>query len=243
MKKSVIGSAIAVALGSSMFTATTAQATTLNFDAGVGVCVVGGTYPDCLYGASDVVSGSFFSMDADGNGSVAGNEKTPISQFNGIILDTIQAASGSHTGVIDGTENPNIDNPWEFFGNTGMHQTTSPVTVLTDDGAGNMTLDFSGWNVTWNGIASIPMGGDTANFASDTGIATLTCAVDCGDGDTYVLDYAAHVPLNDPSNFGGVAYALHLEGTISAVPVPAAVWLFGSGLLGLVGVARRKKTA
>jgi hypothetical protein len=25
------------------------------------------------------------------------------------------------------------------------------------------------------------------------------------------------------------------------VPVPAAVWLFGSGLLGLVGVARRKK--
>ena len=26
------------------------------------------------------------------------------------------------------------------------------------------------------------------------------------------------------------------------VPVPAAVWLFGSGLLGLVGIARRKKT-
>lgn len=28
---------------------------------------------------------------------------------------------------------------------------------------------------------------------------------------------------------------------MSAVPVPAAVWLFGSGLLGLIGVARRKK--
>ena len=27
----------------------------------------------------------------------------------------------------------------------------------------------------------------------------------------------------------------------AAVPVPAAVWLFGSGLLGLIGVARRKK--
>ena len=26
-----------------------------------------------------------------------------------------------------------------------------------------------------------------------------------------------------------------------AVPVPAAVWLFGSGLIGLIGVARRKK--
>ena len=31
------------------------------------------------------------------------------------------------------------------------------------------------------------------------------------------------------------------NGVVSAVPVPAAVWLFGSGLLGLVGVARRKR--
>ena len=30
-------------------------------------------------------------------------------------------------------------------------------------------------------------------------------------------------------------------GDVSAVPVPAAVWLFGSGLLGLIGAAQRKK--
>lgn len=30
--------------------------------------------------------------------------------------------------------------------------------------------------------------------------------------------------------------------TAAVVPVPAAVWLFGSGLLGLVGVARRKQS-
>ena len=30
--------------------------------------------------------------------------------------------------------------------------------------------------------------------------------------------------------------------TYSAVPVPAAVWLFGSGLIGLVGVARRRQS-
>jgi len=29
----------------------------------------------------------------------------------------------------------------------------------------------------------------------------------------------------------------------AAVPVPAAAWLFGSGLIGLIGLARRKKTA
>jgi len=38
------------------------------------------------------------------------------------------------------------------------------------------------------------------------------------------------------------AWAVH-NGNVSAVPVPAAVWLFGSGLLGLIGVARRKKAA
>jgi hypothetical protein len=31
--------------------------------------------------------------------------------------------------------------------------------------------------------------------------------------------------------------------TVTAVPVPAAIWLFGSGLLGLIGIARRKKAA
>ena len=35
---------------------------------------------------------------------------------------------------------------------------------------------------------------------------------------------------------------LSIDGiAINAVPIPAAVWLFGSGLLGLVGIARRKK--
>ena len=29
--------------------------------------------------------------------------------------------------------------------------------------------------------------------------------------------------------------------SVEPVPVPAAVWLFGSGLIGLVGIARRKK--
>lgn len=33
---------------------------------------------------------------------------------------------------------------------------------------------------------------------------------------------------------------VHVGFTYSAVPVPAAVWLFGSGLMGLVGMARKK---
>ena len=36
-------------------------------------------------------------------------------------------------------------------------------------------------------------------------------------------------------------YALSAPAEVSAVPIPPALWLFGSGLLGLVGMARRKK--
>ena len=36
-------------------------------------------------------------------------------------------------------------------------------------------------------------------------------------------------------------YAASTQTVSAAVPIPAAAWLFGSGLLGLVGMARRKK--
>lgn len=38
----------------------------------------------------------------------------------------------------------------------------------------------------------------------------------------------------------GLSTAYVVEFEVSAVPVPAAVWLFGSGLLGLIGLSRRK---
>jgi len=41
-------------------------------------------------------------------------------------------------------------------------------------------------------------------------------------------------------NYGVHNWAVH-AGNIHPIPIPAAVWLFGSGLLGLVGMERRKK--
>ena len=32
-----------------------------------------------------------------------------------------------------------------------------------------------------------------------------------------------------------------LRATASPIPIPSVMWLFGSGLIGLVGLARRKK--
>jgi len=42
-----------------------------------------------------------------------------------------------------------------------------------------------------------------------------------------------------PESTAYYAWAVR-DGDVGVVPVPAAVWLFGSGLLGLVGMARRK---
>lgn len=43
--------------------------------------------------------------------------------------------------------------------------------------------------------------------------------------------------IGDPLNLTSGAFS----GSLSIVPVPAAAWLFGSGLLGLIGIAKRKK--
>lgn len=42
---------------------------------------------------------------------------------------------------------------------------------------------------------------------------------------------------------GGYAYLTGSHGDVSAVPVPAAAWLLGSGLAGLVAVSRRSRLA
>ena len=61
---------------------------------------------------------------------------------------------------------------------------------------------------------------------------------------TYDVSFMwTHVFPWDPLDTGPDApYHVYLEGTMttSLVPIPAAIWLFGSGLIGLIGLARRK---
>lgn len=46
--------------------------------------------------------------------------------------------------------------------------------------------------------------------------------------------------INDAPNLDTNLYSYYVNTMTAVVPVPAAVWLFGSGLLGLVAVARRR---
>jgi len=56
------------------------------------------------------------------------------------------------------------------------------------------------------------------------------------------LHFNEGIQNNLPNSSSLFAWAVR-SGDISAVPVPAAAWHFGSGLLGLIGIARRKQAA
>ena len=54
----------------------------------------------------------------------------------------------------------------------------------------------------------------------------------------FAFDFGAQSASNKNGNL--FAWAVH-SGDVSAVPISGAVWLFGSGLIGLLGLARRKR--
>ena len=81
----------------------------------------------------------------------------------------------------------------------------------------------------------------TADFrlpAGDIYVGLIKDSLYGGTDQTY--DY---INLSWSVELGGAhpEYGHALVRDISTVPVPTAVWLFGSGLLGLIGFARRKK--
>jgi len=79
------------------------------------------------------------------------------------------------------------------------------------------------------------LGGD---FYGETGSSVLGFSFD------FTADAGASLLISGTytdSGFIDAPVSSATLATVSTVPVPAAVWLFGSGLIGLVGFARRKK--
>jgi len=115
-------------------------------------------------------------------------------------------------------------------------------TISFGSGSGN-TLTIMAGSMTFSET-------DDNQFAS--GYPRLSLLAGGFDGLNYTADFGTI------SYFGSLGMAFDaydeadnwVSGTwdaasfsMSAVPVPAAIWLFGSGVLGLVGMARRRQTA
>lgn len=147
-----------------------------------------------------ICPGSKFGMEVSPSNPIF----TSITEQNPITIGVAQVGAGiGHSGAPTGAEAAVIDKAWSFFGNTGIHFTQS---AIADNGNG--TMNFGGWRVAWNSVASINMGGGLP--------ATFTW--DGVYGHNYTLTYLAVVPLGDPSGFGGVNYTLNLIGKVEGGP-------------------------
>ena len=60
-------------------------------------------------------------------------------------------------------------------------------------------------------------------------------------GHAYSLDFTSTTPAGSVTGTGGLRYFFHFEGSVMAVPEPTPAWMFSSGLLVLIGAARRRK--
>lgn len=181
-------------------------------------------------------AGSWFAVDLGSDQSISASEMAAIDPGSdgGIRIGSTQAI-----GAIDA---------WTWLGQPGSHYTTVAPTGSTTGG-----MDFSGWVIHWNGAdisPAIDMGAWTPANCATLGCAGVSFAADIAAfswsgvyGDSYSLWYSWRF-LESPGIFESTNYLLHLEGTVEAapsVPVPAAAWMFGSGLLGLMGAARRRR--
>lgn len=101
---------------------------------------------------------------------------------------------------------------------------------------------FNGINATSpNPFNDIIASNYLSSTAEVTIIGTSTIVIDYslfnfGDGTNHI----SRVPPESTYNPRGFIWAVR-DGDIPQVPIPAAVWLFSSGLIGLIGFARRKK--
>ena len=98
--------------------------------------------------------------------------------------------------------------------------------IDSDTTGAKITFLLDGINVNPDRDGEAFTGWTFVGIIDETGFSTVEIVELSG------ADYDQHPIWGDSFTVG-----------VSAVPIPAAVWLFGSGLLGLVGVARRKKAS
>lgn len=153
------------------------------------------------------------------------------------VLDT---AVGPVTGAMElNLLEPTVAQSWDkdtvlnysfTFGNFTIDNTNSSLANVSGVGGGN---------VPFTTAASYPFSIDDGFLrATYTPEPSLDIALTIGRGGINLIQGSLE-------ECTGTCQALALGSwtRTSAVPIPAAVWLFGSGLLGLVGMARRKKAA
>ena len=138
-----------------------------------------------------------------------------------IVMGRVGDMAGRMNGNAAATGQPNSGFSTFNFNN-------SSVALLGQQGYYNDAL----WNDTLGGS------GFTTSATVGSSVDFFHVAYDLAAATDLGLDQNLSILLGQWSL--GTNGTLSYSAAVNAVPVPAAVWLFGSGLLGLVGIARRK---
>ena len=177
----------------------------------------------------------------------------------------IMATSGavSDTILFQSTAGPIISLPAtgnvELDGNWTSGSATNAVASVTGGGVALSAYLFGDWewgvNTVTNGEFFVPFG-DTSTISSGSGssfgpVVSSSLTIPAANTDPFlgqVLTQADFTSIIGKLDFtlANSGDGLWLPGSadvqmVSSVPVPAAFWLFGSGLVGLIGFAKRKK--
>ncbi len=143
---------------------------------------------------------------------------------------------GAATGHIDGSHQYDQVTGPTTGGNTNDFLTGS-VDYLVGYGNAGATFTNADGNAVGHGGIGASVSGSYTYGTDSNGLAYVTLTLTgLAPGDYYILDGGS-----DYNNTSGKTTGHNLlTATASAVPVPSAVWLFGSAIAGLVGYSRRK---
>ena len=141
--------------------------------------------------------------------------------------------------IVSEADGPLIDMGSYFQQDCHSQYFSTAGTVDTGDGpyAGTGTVD-NYFTVSWNATTGyLGIIGDIESFGYSTvsdGMNTYAVVSHYYSTETHFETVAGQLSYNEGTiNSGSV--------DISAVPIPGALWLFGSGLIGVVGIKRKLK--